>query len=135
MELRLTTGRAEMPFQLPNRGLVGNRAENGELASAQRTVSSVGGNAQDAAVKRREPEKKSAQPLEREALPTWKRNLKFEFIADANMYQIHVIDRNDANVVRKIPSDAALSIIVHLKNQMQAALKAGEFREQLNIVA
>jgi len=124
------------------------RGQAGTSVSLQRTdsrsfesVSGVGEsvqNTRNAAAKQKELERKDTQYDTRQTekkLPIGKRDIEFKLAEGVNMYQLHVIDRSDGSVVRKIPSDEALRMIAHLKEKMQAALKAGELREQLDVFA
>jgi len=96
----------------------------------------AGGNMQGAAANRREKEDAPRNAREvQEMLSVGKRGLKFKFVEDANMYQLHVIDKSDGSVVRKVPPDEALKIIVYLKERMQAALKTDSSRNHLDVFA
>ena len=46
------------------------------------------------------------------------RGLKFEIVEDADLYQMQVIDMTDGRVVRKVPPDEVIKIIVQLKEQI-----------------
>ena len=50
------------------------------------------------------------------------RELKFEAIKEAGLVQIHVIDRRDGSVVRKIPSDEIVELIEIVKERLSDPL-------------
>ena len=132
MELR-PVGLVDSTHFAPGKGQAGTQhVDSGSF----KPMSGAGRNIQGAAAKRREKEDAPRSAREaQEMLSVGKRGLKFKFVEDANMYQLHVIDKSDGSVVRKVPPDEALKIIVHLKERMQAALKADNSRDQLDVFA
>ena len=51
-----------------------------------------------------------------------RRHLKYEVIDEAEMVQIHVIDTDDGNVVRKIPADEIIELVKQIHKTLNERL-------------
>jgi uncharacterized FlaG/YvyC family protein len=53
-----------------------------------------------------------------ELLSIFDRELKYEVLEDAGVVQIQVIDANDGRIVRKIPADEVIKLILAMKEKL-----------------